>query len=145
MNPTTIPGVPTSVDTWGSGPRGASTSAHTIAGQTGIPLEYLRKILQRLARARLIISERGRRGGFVLARNPDSITMLDVMQAVDGDLDDATLLNDGVIDRTGPAADGLRLWRANAARELRATLGKIALVDLSHPVAGVSEELQAAA
>ncbi len=65
------------------GDRGAS-SAREIAGQYDIPIELLAKVLQRLARRGLLISQQGTRGGYQLARMPALISVADVIQAVDG-------------------------------------------------------------
>jgi Rrf2 family protein len=58
--------------------------SHNIAKEYGIPLEYLLKIMQELVKARILRSKRGPRGGFSLARQPSKITMLDVIEAVEG-------------------------------------------------------------
>lgn len=63
---------------------GASSSAREMAEAYGIPLELLAKILQRLVRARLLQSVQGTRGGYRLARQPLTISVADVIQAVDG-------------------------------------------------------------
>jgi Rrf2 family protein len=57
---------------------------HAIAGGTGIPESFLAKILGQLSRAGFVRSHRGAHGGFQLARNSREITMLDVVEAVDG-------------------------------------------------------------
>ena len=51
-----------------------------------IPLEYLLKILQQLVRANVLRSKRGPRGGFFLARPAENITLLEIIEAVDGPL-----------------------------------------------------------
>jgi FeS assembly SUF system regulator len=61
-----------------------SSSAREMAEAYGIPLELLAKVLQRLVRARLLLSVQGTRGGYRLARAPHTITVADVIQAVDG-------------------------------------------------------------
>jgi Rrf2 family protein len=55
-----------------------------ISRQYDIPLEYLLKILQQLVRANLLRSKRGPRGGFSLGRPPQKITMLQIIEAVEG-------------------------------------------------------------
>jgi len=55
-----------------------------ISTATQVPAGYLSKVLQALARGGLVISTSGRGGGFLLARPPDSISVLDVINAVDG-------------------------------------------------------------
>ncbi len=58
--------------------------SQSISKKYGIPLEYLLKILQQLVRADVLRSKRGPHGGFSLAKSPKKITMLDVIQAVEG-------------------------------------------------------------
>ena len=65
-------------------PDASSASAREIAQAYDIPLELLAKVLQRLVRARLMVSVQGTRGGYRLARPPHAITVADVIQAVDG-------------------------------------------------------------
>jgi Rrf2 family protein len=55
-----------------------------IAKKYNIPLEYLLKILQQLVKANLLRSKRGPRGGFSLAKPLKKITLLQVIEAVDG-------------------------------------------------------------
>lgn len=64
----------------------ASSSAREIAEAYEIPLELLAKVLQRLVRARLLISVQGTRGGYRLGRPAPSIPVAEVIQAVDGPL-----------------------------------------------------------
>ena len=54
-----------------------------IAAATRVPPAYLSKVLQNLARGRIVTSQRGLHGGFLLARKPDEITILEVVNAVD--------------------------------------------------------------
>jgi len=60
--------------------------SQNVSRQYDIPLEYLLKILQQLVRANVLRSKRGPRGGFSLAKPPSKITMLEVIEAVDGPL-----------------------------------------------------------
>jgi Rrf2 family protein len=60
--------------------------SQSISKEYTIPLEYLLKILQQLVRANILRSKRGPRGGFVLARPTNRITMLEIIEAVDGPL-----------------------------------------------------------
>ncbi len=62
----------------------ASSSAREISESYDIPLELLAKVLQRLVRARLLISVQGTRGGYRLGRQAAQISVADVIQAVDG-------------------------------------------------------------
>ncbi len=58
--------------------------AARVSKEYNIPLEYLLKILQQLVRANVLRSKRGPRGGFFLARPPETITLLEIIEAVDG-------------------------------------------------------------
>ena len=61
-----------------------STSAREIAEQYDIPIELLAKVLQRLVRTGLLVSTQGTRGGYLLSRPPKAISVVDVVQAIDG-------------------------------------------------------------
>jgi len=57
--------------------------AEHIATAQGIPLKFLLAILNELKRARLVRSQRGLEGGFVLSSPPEGITVADIIRAVD--------------------------------------------------------------
>ncbi|MBM3820913.1 MAG: Rrf2 family transcriptional regulator [Acidimicrobiia bacterium] len=65
-------------------PGAPSTSAREIAENYGIPIELLAKVLQRLVRTGLLVSTQGTRGGYTLSRPSASISVADVIQAIDG-------------------------------------------------------------
>ena len=56
----------------------------TIAAETGIPSHFLAKILQELARDGFLKSSKGPGGGFRLGQSADEISMLRIVEAVDG-------------------------------------------------------------
>jgi len=64
----------------------ASTSARDIAERYDIPIELMAKVLQRLVRTGLLVSTQGTRGGYMLSRSAGTISMADVVQAIDGPL-----------------------------------------------------------
>ncbi|MEO7189772.1 MAG: SUF system Fe-S cluster assembly regulator [Vicinamibacterales bacterium] len=63
-----------------------SASARELAEGYDIPPELLAKVLQKLVRAQLLASQQGIRGGYGLSRPASSISVADVIQAVDGPL-----------------------------------------------------------
>ena len=54
-----------------------------IAAELDVPANYLSKLLHQLARAGLVVSERGPQGGFRLAAAPGEIRLADILEAVE--------------------------------------------------------------
>ncbi|WP_307037567.1 Rrf2 family transcriptional regulator [Arthrobacter sp. B3I4] len=65
-------------------PPGEAVNSARLAELYKLPAAYLNKQLQALVRAGILTSVSGPRGGFRLARRPESITVLDVVLAVEG-------------------------------------------------------------
>jgi Rrf2 family protein len=63
---------------------GRAVTAAKLAAFYELPAAYLNKQLQALARAGILSSSSGPRGGFQLARSPEAITLLDVVTAIEG-------------------------------------------------------------
>lgn len=61
-----------------------------IAQRQSLPEKYLEQLLRPLRSAGLVVSTRGSRGGYELARSPAEISLLEVLEAVDGPLTDHT-------------------------------------------------------
>lgn len=61
-------------------------ASHTIAAERGIPERFLLKVLKPLVSHRILLSVKGPNGGYRLARSPSDITMLEIVEAVDGDV-----------------------------------------------------------
>jgi Rrf2 family protein len=71
-----------------------AVNAKRIAEEFSIPQELLAKILQRLAKQRLITSHNGPKGGYVLARRPTEITLGEVIRALEGPINIVSCLED---------------------------------------------------
>lgn len=65
-------------------PQGTRLSCETIAQRHNIPVAFLTKISARLATAGIVRTQRGVNGGLSLARPPTEITLLEVVEAIDG-------------------------------------------------------------
>jgi Rrf2 family protein len=65
---------------------GIAVSARELAETYSIPPELLAKVLQKLVRARLLESQHGTRGGYVLAQPARTLSVADVIQSIDGPL-----------------------------------------------------------
>jgi Rrf2 family protein len=60
------------------------TGIKTISGDLGIPSPFLAKILQVLAKHKLLSSTKGPNGGFGLGRDPRKITLYEIVTVIDG-------------------------------------------------------------
>jgi Rrf2 family protein len=65
-------------------PRGTCRSARDIAVEHRIPPALMAKLLQRMARQGLVASHHGTKGGYQIARPPASISLRDVIEAIEG-------------------------------------------------------------
>lgn len=98
---------------------GRAIRAAEVAEALGIPANYLAKILQSLARDGVLISERGRSGGFRLARPPEEIRLIEVVAGFD-DLgrERQCLLGRGTCSDVG-GCPAHREWKAASAPAFR--------------------------
>jgi Rrf2 family protein len=111
-------------------PEGEPVKGEQLAEVQGIPLQFLEHILLELKHARLVRAKRGARGGYWLARDPEDISIADVIRAVEGPL--ANIHEDAPEDlHYAGAAERLRdVWVAVRAN-LRAVLESISLADVA--------------
>jgi len=102
--------------------------SQSISKEYGIPLEYLLKILQQLVKANVLRSKRGPRGGFSLARPAKKITLLNVIEAVDGPM--ISQLN--LVEQTGREKFSVKTEQIyeRALAQVRSTFDKAKLADL---------------
>ncbi|MFH1784567.1 MAG: Rrf2 family transcriptional regulator [bacterium] len=59
---------------------------HTISERHNIPIKYLVQIMIQLKRVGLVDSVRGKRGGYILTRSPDEISLGEVVREIGGAL-----------------------------------------------------------
>jgi Rrf2 family protein len=90
-------------------PAGATLPASRLAEFHEVPPAYLAKHLQALRQAGLVASSAGRHGGYRLSRPADQITLLDVVQAVEGS---QRAFRCTEIRRCGPSAVAARHYTA---------------------------------
>jgi Rrf2 family protein len=105
-------------------------ASHVMARAGGMSGAFLLKALEALAEARLLRSERGARGGYRLALRPAGISLLDVVEAVEGPIR-------GQAPALGTTPEGKRLDRRlqavcdKAAEVTRGQLRRVSLADLA--------------
>jgi len=124
-------------------PPDSALPAARLAEYHGVPSAYLAKHLQALARAGVLETVKGPRGGYRLARPAPEITVLDVVEAIDGD---EPAFRCTEIRRRGPTAMPAREYRlpcgihrafTRADEAWRAELAAATIADL---VVGVVQE-----
>lgn len=103
---------------------------HEIGTSEGISPNYVEQIIIRLKASGLVRSHRGRSGGFTIGRSAESITLSDVLTAVEGPVTPAPCMTKGCpridICPTRP------VWM-RAARSLDSVFSSTLLSELAHP------------
>lgn len=76
---------------------GGDSLAHIeeLARTEAVPANYLVQILSELRNGGLIVSRRGKQGGYALARPPEQITLLDIVKVIEGELLEITTAGEG--------------------------------------------------
>ena len=124
--------------TWVEGDEPMTTA--TLADFYGLPPAYLNKQLQALVRAGILSSTSGPRGGFRLNRSPSRVTLLDIVNAIEGPQE--AWRCDGIL-RDGPGGrpdvdyrEACLLSRAMRGAEAawRAALASVTLADVKGDV-----------
>jgi FeS assembly SUF system regulator len=113
-----------------AGPEGSSVSARDLAGRTHLPLPMVGKILKALAQKGLLVSQRGARGGYSLARPPAQISLSEIIAALEGPI----AMTECNIHLGGCNLEGICMARSNWQRINRAVdeaLQGISLEDMT--------------
>ena len=95
-----------------------------------IPIAFLQNILMELRHAELVEAQRGREGGFRLARPASEITVADVIRAVSGPLATVRGVRAPALDYNTAAAPLREVWVALRAN-IRTVLERVTLADLA--------------
>lgn len=123
-------------------------TAQEIATAQDLPLRYLVDILTDLRRNRLVQSQRGPDGGYLLSRPATELTLADVFRALDGPLAEVHDLSLTTLEYEGPSAELRTVWmavRASLRRVLeRVTIADVASGRLSDDVQALADEYAAA-
>ncbi len=75
-------------------PNGGARRVDELASQYGVPPNYLVQILIELKSKHIVKSQRGKEGGYLLARPPSEITLGEILRAVHGQVFDSPALAD---------------------------------------------------
>jgi Rrf2 family cysteine metabolism transcriptional repressor len=123
----------------GQGP----VSVRGIADRQTIPPKFLEQLFVSLRKAGLVTAVRGAHGGFELSREPAAITVLEVVEALEGPLQPTQCASGETCDRSGACAAGTVWSRATDA--LRGVLSTTSLADLARTQRGIDEKVAVAA
>ncbi len=97
-------------------------ASHKIAQDRGIPERFLLKVLKPLVSARVLLSIKGPNGGYRLARPASDISMLEILEAVDGPIRGIAPLTE---ENSNPLNHKLESICKDCADEVRKKLEKI--------------------
>jgi Rrf2 family protein len=109
-------------------------ASHHLAEADGAPERFLLKVLKPLVTVRVLRSNKGPHGGYTLARPPAEITLLEIVEAVDGPIRAEAPQFDG--RDTGPLNKRLQAACDQLAGLTRQTLKEVRLSDLVGSVGG---------
>lgn len=85
-------------------PPGGSINAADLSERTGVPRQYLSKVMRKLVVHRLVRGQRGRGGGFSLRRPPGDIRLAEVLQALDLEFGGGCAFGFAQCDASNPCA-----------------------------------------
>lgn len=108
-------------------------AASDVATRSQIPQPTVSKVLKQLARAGLVVSERGKHGGYRLAREPSHITVAEIIDAVEGPIAVTECSTHSTSCDLGGSCPMQENWiRINLA--IRESLARITLADMARPL-----------
>ncbi len=96
---------------------GKTLPSHDIAKARKIPERFLLKVLKPLVSAGLLYSVKGPNGGYRLAKQPKEITMLEVIEAVDGPIRGTTAFTEGHAQPLGKKLENICFQAAQQTRK----------------------------
>ena len=109
---------------------GGPVSAEEIGRLQDIPHGFLQAILADLRRAGLLVAQRGQSGGWRMNKDPDQVTVADVIRAVDGPLVSIYGLRPEAVEYNPAAAVLQHVWIASR-RSLRDVLESVSVQQLA--------------
>ena len=110
-------------------PPGSSMKGEELATAQGVPVKFVENTLVDLRRAGIVTSQRGREGGYRLARPADEIVVADVFRVLEGPLAEVRGERPEDTVYVGPAAHLQHVWVAVRAA-LRLVLESTTLADI---------------
>lgn len=109
-------------------------NARDVASEAGLPLPMVSKTLKALARAGLLVSQRGVNGGYGLARPAAEISVAEIVEALEGPIamTECSVETPGLCDQEGQCPAQANWMKIN--RAVQAALETVSLEDMIQPV-----------
>ncbi len=121
-------------------PAGVTVRQSELTKATDVPGHFLSKVLQQLVRGRLIRSQRGAGGGYVLATAAERVSLLDVLEAVEGPMRLNQCIDEGPSCDRKPWCPAHEIW-AEAQAAVTNVLGGASMANLAARAKGMSYSL----
>lgn len=126
---------------------GGAASRAELAAMQSIPAKFLEAILTDLKKAGIVRSQRGARGGYILAMSPEDISIADIIRAVEGPLTSVRGAAPEEMEYIGSATQLRDVWvavRAGIRRVLEnTTLANLVSGELPDGVRGLLDDSEA--
>ncbi len=91
-----------------------------LARRRNVPLQFLEQLFATLRRAGMLQSQRGVKGGYTFVRDPSELTVLEVVQLLEGEFES---------DASAPGGESQEVW-VRAVTALREVLGNTTIADV---------------
>lgn len=108
-------------------------SAQSLASRTRVELPTVSKVLKQLARAGLVVSQRGAQGGYRLARPADDISVAEIIAALEGPLGMTECSIHAGLCAQESVCSVRRNWR-KISRAIVGALDEVSLADMAEPM-----------
>ena len=104
--------------------QGEITDAKTVSEITSLPQRFTLKILGKLVSGKIIISHKGANGGYELARPASEITLLDVLEVIEGPIVISKCLSDDFVCKNGDGHENCDCFFNRVFDEINITIAK---------------------
>jgi FeS assembly SUF system regulator len=122
---------------------GAKLSATILSAETGVPLPTAQKLAGKLAAAGLLETQRGAAGGFVLAKSSETISLADIVEAVEGPIALTSCVEEAKHDCALESACKVRPHWGVVNDAVRGAFANVSLASLASPNPAIPSSVRA--
>ena len=109
-------------------------TARDLATESRLPLSTVSKLLKELLHTGLLVSHRGTKGGYILARDPSQISVLEIIAAIEGPMALTECSTDVIGLCSLESGCPIKTNQQIINQAIRGVLEKVTLSDLAHPL-----------